>query len=113
MSANLVRLHPEAKQALRALQSPGDADLYKELALVFIDTSNDFMKTLNASMSDAKSVRETAHSWKSSAAAIGAQILANLCEQLEKNPNEASTLIQKIADEYQAVQFELKKEVAA
>jgi len=115
MPANLLRLHPDAKEALRSLQAPGDPDLYQELIALFIATSNDFLSSLNSSLTNPKQLKDTAHSWKSSAAAVGAQILSDLCAQLEKNPNppNASVLLQKIAEEYRAVQAELNKEIAA
>ena len=112
MPAN-THLNPAAKEALRDLQMPGEPDLYAELVVLFISTSDQFQKDLQARSSDFPHLRELAHAWKNNALAIGAQKLGEMCTELEAaaqilHAGKCQTIIEKMSEEYQAVKLELK-----
>lgn len=116
----LVRLDPAAKTTLRGLQSPGDPDLYLHLLNIFISSSEEYIKLLTKpnSSSDKNILLRITHTWRASAQAIGAQILADLCLQLEKSiPNgdrlTIEMFLKQIDSEYTAVKLELDKEIKA
>jgi len=103
------RLNTEVRETLSQLQMPGQPDIYLELVQVFIETSNEFVVKLKKALTtaNAKGASDIGHSWKSSAAAVGAEILSELCKEMEemaKFPQEDPTALdqlgEKIADEY-------------
>lgn len=119
MPANqLGRIDPAAKTALRELQEPGKPDIYLHLLTVFFSSSEEFMATLKkfSTGRDPELVKQTAHSWRSSAAAVGATGVAELCQKLEGviaagDGKVVTETIQELSDEYEAVKAELMKEL--
>ncbi len=113
-----LRLNPAAKLTLSELQEPGQPDLFKHLAEVFVATSDDYIKSLLnfAKNRQILAMKDVAHSWKSSSAAIGAEILTDLCLQIEGlgfpfNEQDFGVLMGKIENEYRTVRDDLLKSV--
>ncbi len=104
---SLLRLDPAAKEAIKALQSPGQSDIYQHLVEIYIKTSEELLTSLKTA--DIHFAKHTAHSWRSSSASVGAQILSDICSQIEvtKDPEQLKSLIQLAEKEYAAVKNEL------
>jgi len=104
---------------IRELQRPGQPDILHRLINIYLENTPDLIALLTqaANDMDAASFSETAHTIKSSSKNLGATQLARLCEQAEcnskeKNQARAFELINKIKQEYQLVEAELKAEIA-
>jgi len=76
-------------ESIKKLQKPGRPDLLKELIDLFIRTTADYIKILRASVinKDLGTLAHIAHSFKSSAANLGALKLSEACFELEKIGN--------------------------
>lgn len=72
-------------QAFRVEAGENAAEFLTELIDCYLEESPKYLQTLEAAVAqaDAQAVRKIAHTLKSSSAAIGATILANLCQELE------------------------------
>lgn len=109
-----LRLDPAAKEALQALQTPGEMDVYLHLLDIFVTTSDKFLSVLQSGHHPSlPQLREMGHSWRNNAMAIGAQILGDLCADLEaavkaNDTKKVDSLIKQIEEEYLAVKAELK-----
>lgn len=115
-----LRLNPQAKLAMAELQEPGQPDLFKHLVNVFVETSDEYIKSLLGFAKNRQilAMKDVAHSWKSSCAAIGAEILTDLCLQVETlgfpfNEREFGLLIGKLELEYKTTRVELLKSIGA
>lgn len=106
---DLLRLDPSAKETLQSLQFPGEPDIYRHLVEVFLKTSDEFLISLHAA--DAETAQRIAHSWRSSSSGIGAQVLADLCSQIEatSDSNQHRALLPLLEKEYAAVKVELSQ----
>jgi HPt (histidine-containing phosphotransfer) domain-containing protein len=106
-------LDPQARIELDALQSADEPSLYLKLIEIFLRTSDGFLTDLKRmdQLKNFELVADIAHSWKSSAAGIGARSLAGLCAQLEGLGNQdvprASSLVKAIESEFAEVRREL------
>lgn len=110
-------LDQEQLDALRTLQQPGEPDV---LALVFDEfrqESRQQMRLLRQALStsDARALNHTAHSLKSSGAALGATQLAALCAEIEADckddamPAHIAQLVARTEAEYALVLVALER----
>jgi HPt (histidine-containing phosphotransfer) domain-containing protein len=111
----LSKLDPAAKKALSDLQEPGEPNIYDQLLALFLESSDKFSNTIRNAKQQPDTLKATAHSWKSSAAAVGANGLAALCFKLECNAHSMSqdlrdSLIQEIELEYAEIKTELQSQ---
>ena len=62
----------------------GQADLVRQLIQIYVDTSPGYIEAIDAGISggDREKVAAAAHSLKGSSAEVGAERLAQLCQQL-------------------------------
>ncbi|MCK5648367.1 MAG: response regulator [Gammaproteobacteria bacterium] len=104
---------------IQELQRPEQPDILHKLITIYLENTPVLIELLTQSASDmdAASFSETAHTIKSSSKNLGAIKLARLCEQAEcnskeKNQTRAFELINKIKQEYQLVEAELKEEIS-
>lgn len=103
--------------SIRKLQKPGRPDLLKELIQLFLDTTKEYIKVLRTSVAnrDLGTVSHIAHSFKSSAANLGALKLAEYCYDLEKigngdsGPEQIEKVFQQIEIAHQEAMTELEK----
>ncbi|MEK6773542.1 MAG: Hpt domain-containing protein [Bdellovibrionota bacterium] len=104
---DLLRLDPLAKTNLKSLQIEDEVDIYQQFVEIFLKTSDEFLgslKTANISIA-----QRVSHSWRSSSSVIGAQILANLCLQIEtcSDSKKYKELIVLVESEYKEVRAQL------
>lgn len=116
MRDEFVRLDPAARDRIRELQIPGEADLYLKLTELFIDESERLMSQLRENLGSARAgaLRDLAHKWKNNALAIGALRLGKLCQDLEaaalatSSGPSAPDIVSAIGSEFRAVATLLK-----
>jgi HPt (histidine-containing phosphotransfer) domain-containing protein len=100
----------------RSIQKPGQPDIVKRLVGIYLKNSPEIMRDIckAAENRNTEKLWRSAHSLKSSSANLGANTLAQLCEDLEimgrgKKMNTGMQLIMPLEEEYRAVVVELKK----
>ncbi len=110
MTNAVASLNPAALDKIRALQREGQPDIVRKVASMFLDSSVKLVQGLEEAMmvSDAEKVRHNAHSLKSSSASLGAELLAQLCQELEQMGKErrldnAFSVLTKLQVEYKLV----------
>ena len=71
---------------LRALQRPGEPDMLRQLADIYVEDASKSLRTLHESLNtaDSKLLFQTAHTLKSSSASLGALRLSSIFEKLER-----------------------------
>jgi HPt (histidine-containing phosphotransfer) domain-containing protein len=104
----LLRLDRSAQEALASLQVPGEEDIYLRLVDVFITSSIAYLENLRTA--DVATAQSTAHSWRSSSAAVGAMLLADICSEIEVNRDarRLAELVAQVESEFYAVKSELE-----
>ena len=115
-SNKLHRLDPKVIQTLRRLNNSSN-NFLNEIIDVFIDESSQRMEIIEKSLDnfDLEIVRKTAHTQKGASLTFGAEILAELCENLE-NVRETDDveiikdLVNEIQIEFISVKVMLEKE---
>lgn len=111
---NTSRLDSEVLNALKDLQSFGEPDIVEHLLKVYFMSADSIVSDLIHSLEeqDGKKIRDLAHSWRSASLGIGAMVLGELCEQLEKTSQEDHSqhqfLIEALQKEYDHLRTELK-----
>jgi CheY-like chemotaxis protein/HPt (histidine-containing phosphotransfer) domain-containing protein len=97
-------LDPAPLNQIRALQRPGAPSLLAKVIGVYLDNSPTLVQRLREAVAqgDAKALRETAHSLKSSSANLGAASLAALCKELEQMGRDGQ--LQGAAEKLSALQ---------
>lgn len=102
------------QQVIQSLLNLGGKDLIKELKNVFISSSQNLIQEIQNALNqkDFTSLKNQAHSLKSSSANIGAMKLSSLClkienASLEKNWALAQELNQLLIQEFNLVCLEL------
>lgn len=80
-------LDPKALNNIRSLQGEGTEDILTQIIKLFLDDTPDQITRLNQALEskDAGTVRNIAHSLKSSSANLGAMKLSELLKKLEEN----------------------------
>ena len=109
-------LDPAPLEAIRRLQKEGAPDILDRVVGIYLDESGDLVQSLRDAIpaGDAESLRQAAHSLKSSSANVGAKELAELCKQLEalgrdQEMNNAPSILEKLEREYHHVRSALKE----
>jgi HPt (histidine-containing phosphotransfer) domain-containing protein len=110
----------KALDTIRALASDTAPDLLDQVVRLYFESALELLGKLRAGMAanDQESVRGAAHSLKSSSANLGANRLADLCQQLERaaraeNPGADVPGIEEVEAEYELVRAALAKELGA
>ncbi len=112
-------VNPETLQSLYELQDESQPNFFNDLVAVFIKTSKDGVALLKTAVhkKDLKSIDHIAHSLKSSCANLGAERMAELCQELEqigrsgKWNDKVPTLFSHLEKEYAQVTQELQTEL--
>ena len=115
MKENII--DSETIEGLKRLQKPGKPDLLKELIVLFLDSTAEYMKILRAAVEnrDLGTVSHIAHSFKSSAANLGALNLSEICYELEKigngelSPEQLKDVFQRAEKAYAEAVIHLKQ----
>lgn len=113
------KLNAKTLDNIRSLQREGAPDILKKIVGLYLDNSNGLIGEIEEAVKeqDAKRVRSTAHSLKSSSANLGADVLAAACKDLElmgkNNSLEGSEeKYQELKAEYDAACDALKAEIS-
>jgi len=93
----------DAIDKIRVLQRPGAPDILKRIVDLFVSQTPESVETIKAAVdsADYETVRQTAHSIKSSAAYVGALEFSAKMAEIEKAAAETNT------DELQSLTAEL------
>lgn len=89
-------LNPAALEALRLLDDDDSCSTSKQLIDIYITSSQTYLQRINSSLNP-DTLREVAHTWKSSSMSVGAENLAMLCQSLEENSTD-QTIVHEIID---------------
>ena len=113
-------LDPAVTSALRTLTPPGEPDVLAEVLNLFLAEVPPRMTRLRNAWAagNIKEVQRAAHSLKGSAGNIGAQGMFDVCRQLDGlgrsgNLEAASTLVAALDVEFDKVQAEIRRLLAA
>lgn len=70
---------------LATMQSPGEPDVVAKIIHLYLDSASDLTRTLGSAIEsgDCELIRETSHSLKSSSANVGANLVSELCREME------------------------------
>ena len=119
MSAAPV-LDPAVLAALRQLNIPGEPDVLTDVLKLFLEEVPPRMTRLRNAWSSGniEEMQRAAHSLKGSAGNIGAQGMFDVCRQLDGlgrsgNLESASTLVDALDVEFDKVQAEIRRLIAA
>jgi HPt (histidine-containing phosphotransfer) domain-containing protein len=84
-SADLSVLDPAVMSAIRSLGAPGEADIFVEVARLFLEDVPVHVSALSAAIEagNTESVAQIAHSLKGNALEIGAVRMAPVCAAIE------------------------------
>ncbi len=103
----------------RELDPSGGTELIRSILQVYLDTSGDGIDRVERATGegDAETLRQAAHSLKSSSANVGAEPLSALCKLLEQlgrdgNVGEARSLLDQLRAEYSLVTGEIRRLLA-
>jgi len=103
--------------SLRALQEPGEPDAVAELAGLFLQDAPARLHAIRTAIgeSDARRLREAAHSIKGSASNLGARRLASVCSRIETAARQndlaaAGQLLDDLDNEFARVRFVLEQQ---
>ena len=114
--ASQTVLEEHCLNRLRAIQRPGQPDLIKRIAALYLQDAPSLVRSIQDSIQedDGKALRLAAHSLKSSSANLGALSLADTCKTLEimgleGRTGDAVTLTKKLKTEYSAVAGALQR----
>ncbi len=115
-AASAPAINPRAIDILQELDEPGSTALVTQLVSSFLDTADEQLARIASALThgDAKAMSQTAHSLKSSAANLGADVLASCYRDLEKCGREgrlenAGALFEKTQYEQQRALQELRE----
>ncbi|WNJ18861.1 Hpt domain-containing protein [Pontibacter sp. G13] len=104
--ANFEYLDENSRETVFDLMD-GDKELIVDLVDTLIDSNPDLIDQLNKALEtgDAKGVRDSAHTLKSSNLQLGATDFADMCQKMEylgksNQLNEAATLFPSLKEEY-------------
>jgi signal transduction histidine kinase/DNA-binding response OmpR family regulator len=119
-AAEAAFLDKQTMDRIRDLQRPGATNILSKLAGLYHSSSIALIENARASLAskDAAGLAHAAHALKSSSANIGANLLADLCANLESAARssvleEAETLLNRIVAEHAAVLRNLRDQSAA
>ena len=111
-----LAINPRAIEALQELDEPGSTELVSQLVSSFLGTAAGHLERAAAALAqgDAKTLAQVAHSFKSSAANLGAEDLADCCRELEKLGREgrlddAPRVLERTRHEQQRALAELRE----
>ena len=111
-----ARINQQTLETLRSLQSEGDPDIILEISDLFFTTSPVKIEKIEQSLSAGQisAARAEAHGLKSSAYALGAEILASICQSIENlgDHEPFKDLALNLRKEYDSTATELKKVAA-
>jgi TMAO reductase system sensor TorS len=100
----------EVLNRIQAMQRPGTVNILSQVIDVYLTSSDSLFQTICEAVrrGNADSLRQAAHSLKSSSANVGARQLAGLCRQLEEigrrqKCDEATTIIKQLEKEFPLV----------
>lgn len=103
---------------LKSLADTTGNDLLKEVAKVFISSTDEYLGALRSACErkETKALKSVAHSLKGSCGSVGAKRLAALCKDLEKAAqseacDHAHELLERIDQEYDIVKAALIEEI--
>ncbi|MBU0910232.1 MAG: response regulator [Proteobacteria bacterium] len=95
---------------IRAMQRPGSPSVLDRIIIMYNESSPEILRAIHEAVqkADAESLREAAHSLKTSSANLGATELAALCKELEHlgggaKAEAAAELLVRLDDTYQEV----------
>ena len=110
-------LDTEVLQAFRKAMGEDASVFLTQLIDIYLEESPDLLQGMATAVTqnDAEAMKQTAHTLKSSSAALGAIALAKLCEELEKIGNSKTTtggseILSQIQSEYKRVKAALPLE---
>ena len=111
----LVTLDRSRLMELKTIQQVGDPDLVTEILSIYFKTAPDSLQKIKKFHADdnLSLLSREAHSFKSTCGSIGAQIMADLCLQLERPQGtafpheEREKLIANLVSEFELVESEL------
>jgi HPt (histidine-containing phosphotransfer) domain-containing protein len=113
-------LDPSVLASLRQLSLPGEPDVLTEVLTLFLSEVPPKMTRLRnaCSSGNIEEMQRAAHSLKGSAGNIGAQGMFDVCRQLDGlgrsgNLEAASTLVAALDVEFDKVQAEIRRLLAA
>jgi HPt (histidine-containing phosphotransfer) domain-containing protein len=113
-------LDPAVLAALRQLNIPGEPDVLTEVLKLFLEEVPPRMTRLRNAWSSGniEEMQRAAHSLKGSAGNIGAQSMFDVCRQLDGlgragSLESASTLVDALDVEFDKVQAEIRRLIAA
>ncbi len=108
----------QALAQIRSLQQPGGDDLLGKIITLYLSTSADLEMSILSAIKTGNSaaLRESAHSFKSSSANVGARGLADICKRLEncgrqEDLTAAAGLVKQMRVEYSRVKDALKAKI--
>ena len=103
---------------IRAMQRPDSPSVLDRIIIMYNESSPEILRAIHEAVQkgDAESLREAAHSLKTSSANLGATELSSLCKQLEDlgggaKAEAAAELLGRLDDTYQAVISALAREM--
>ncbi len=112
-------LNGKTLDAIRSLQREGEPDILEKVVDLYLTDAPKLFHALSEAVTkeDAVALRQAAHAFKSSTAILGALSLSSLLKELEtmgrtNATGNAPQLLDKIQNEYEAVEAALKEDVA-
>jgi CheY-like chemotaxis protein len=101
---------------LSLIKRPGAPSLLKRVISLFLESSPGYLETIykSAHSNELATLREAAHSLKSSSANLGANTMSEICLKLEnlardEKIDEAKALLDELGDEYERVKYFFEK----
>lgn len=105
-------------ERINALQRPGAPSVLARVIALYLDSSAELLEKIRQSVADAdgESLGTSAHSLKSSSGNVGAQVLAQLCRELEGygrkgNITAAEALMERLSEVAEATKSALREQL--
>ncbi len=116
--ADTIILNQTTLNNIRSLQREGAPDILQKIVGLYLENSSKIIDELRQAVEkeDAKKIRSTAHSLKSSSANLGADLLAETCKEMESlgRQDQLQNIkeeFKRLSEQYEATCAALKKEI--